>query len=123
VCDKTKAPVCSCGGWSGTLGKYLESKTYDNACNLAKIGINAKGLGACGGPVGGCTQGKGQCPAGEYCGVQKGLCGTKGQCIIKPAPPCPNIIAKVCGCDNKTYSNAGCAAEAGMIVKQDGACP
>jgi hypothetical protein len=123
VCDKTKSSVCSCGGWSEQLGKYLASATYDNSCELAKIGVNLKAFGVCGGPVGGCIEGKGQCAAGQYCGVAKGQCGTKGQCIPKPVQPCPNVFAKVCGCDNQTYQNAGCAAEAGVIVKKDGACP
>lgn len=122
VCDKTVSQVCSCGGFSPTLDTYVDSKTYNNACELAKTAINMKSAGACGGTTGGCTEGQGGCPATHYCGVPKGACGTKGICIPKPPPPCPNSISLVCGCDGKTYSNAGCAAEGGVVVKYDGAC-
>ncbi len=121
VCDKTSAPVCSCGGFSKTLDKYLPSETFINACELAKAGIGMKSAGTCGGS-GGCTEGKGECKAGSYCGVAKGNCGTKGICIPMPPPPCPNEVSLVCGCDGKTYSNAGCAAEAGVVVNKDGPC-
>lgn len=123
VCDKTSAPVCSCGGFSKILGDFYQSGTYTNACELAKTGIGMKSTGACGGGDGSCTEGNpGDCLAGQYCGVSKGNCGTKGVCIKKPDPPCPNTVSLVCGCDNKTYSNAGCAAEAGVIVSHDGPC-
>ena len=122
VCDKTNAPVCSCGGFSKILNDFYPSSTYTNACELAKTGIGMKSAGACGGGDGSCTEGKGDCLAGQYCGVDLGKCGTKGICIKKPDPPCPNAVALVCGCDGKTYSNAGCAAEAGMIVSHNGPC-
>ena len=122
VCDQTSAPVCSCGGFSKAQDKYLDSATFLNSCALAKVGMNIKSAGKCGGGTGGCTEGKGECPAGQYCGVPKGNCGSKGICIPKAPPPCPNTVSLVCGCDAKTYSNAGCAAEAGTVVKHDGPC-
>jgi len=98
--------------------------TYGNPCLMAKQSVSMKSPGKCGGGSGDCVEGKGTCPVGMYCGVPLGSCGAKGVCINKPAAAqCTPDVDLVCGCNGTTYSNAGCAAVAGVIVKNKGKCP
>lgn len=110
VCDNTVAPVCACN-----------FQSYDNPCKAQLAMANVKSQGVCGG--GGCTEGQGACGPTQYCAVPQGQCGGQGVCIAKADPTsCGFDVAPVCGCDNKTYSNPGCAAVAGVVVKSNGAC-
>ncbi len=110
VCDNSVAPVCGC-----------DFQSYGNACKAGLAKANIKDKGACGG--GGCTEGQDTCGAGSYCAVPKGQCGGQGVCIQTADPQsCTGVIDPVCGCDNKTYANPGCAAVAGKVVKASGAC-
>ena len=112
ICDNVSSPVCGC-----------DFQSYTNPCHMAKAHVSSKNAGKCGGSGGGCTEGKGECPAGQYCGVPQGNCGTKGICINKaPQTQCTTDVDVVCGCNKTTYSNPGCAAHAGVIIKHKGPC-
>lgn len=70
-------------------------------------------------------RGNSSCNAGQFCQWQpKDICGAAdagGLCQYKP-DFCTQVFKQVCGCDDKTYSNACVAANAGMSVVSDGAC-
>lgn len=57
----------------------------------------------------------------SYCAKQPGNCGGIGFCKARP-DVCSWIHIPVCGCDGRTYINAGCAAVYGMNVAYDGVC-
>lgn len=65
------------------------------------------------------------CQTGSYCEINKGECkviaDVSGSCRKKPEM-CTQQYQPVCGCDNKTYSNACMAAAAGVSVSGDGEC-
>lgn len=65
------------------------------------------------------------CKAGEYCSYAPGaMCGAAdqmGTCAKRP-DVCTREFRPVCGCDDKTYSNACSAAAAGVSVASEGAC-
>ncbi len=75
-------------------------------------------------PVCGGLQGLG-CDAGEFCSydlsAQCGAADQTGTCVALPAG-CSKEGHAVCGCDDKTYSNACIANAAGVSVGADGAC-
>jgi hypothetical protein len=66
-----------------------------------------------------------QCPANQYCSfAPEAHCGAadmSGTCATKP-DMCTQQVDEVCGCDDKTYSNACMAAQAGVSVVMKGAC-
>ena len=70
-------------------------------------------------------RGTSSCNVGQFCQWQPaGICGAAdagGLCQYTP-DFCPQVFKQVCGCDDKTYSNACVAANAGMSVVSDGAC-
>jgi hypothetical protein len=66
-----------------------------------------------------------QCAAGEYCDYAlDALCGAADQMGTCKATPtaCTREFAPVCGCNDKTYSNACEANAAGVAVAKEGAC-
>jgi hypothetical protein len=66
-----------------------------------------------------------QCPQGQFCSFPpEAHCGAadmSGTCARKP-DACAQMMDEVCGCDDKTYSNACMAAQAGVSVVMKGAC-
>ena len=113
MCPDYEDPHCGC-----------DNKTYKNPCLVAKAGVVMKHKGACGGGGGGkkegdaCTVGKLECDQKLFC---SGTCGASGTCKKKPTT-CGNEFKQVCGCDNKTYSNACQANFEGQVAKSQGAC-
>ncbi len=74
----------------------------------------------CGGIVGA------QCAAAtDYCRLPAGVClavaDAAGVCAPRPEA-CGMAYIPVCGCDEKTYSNACVAASAGVNVAREGPC-
>jgi predicted secreted protein len=67
-----------------------------------------------------------RCGQGEYCKYEASArCGfgdQSGTCEAKGSGACTAEFRPVCGCDNKTYSNACIAAGAGASVASEGAC-
>jgi Cys-rich repeat protein len=61
-----------------------------------------------------------QCGTGLYCAAT--TCGGRGSCTARPEL-CTREYAPVCGCDNRTYSNACLAALSGVNVASRGVCP
>ena len=59
----------------------------------------------------------------HYCQKSAGGCGDSGTCVAKPTTSCTADDSPVCGCDQKTYTNACMAAAAGINVGHQGACP
>lgn len=62
-----------------------------------------------------------QCPEGQYCRVDDGLCTASGVCTDFPEI-CPAVCDPVCGCDGAVYDNACEAARAGVSVAHGGEC-
>jgi hypothetical protein len=71
----------------------------------------------CGGPYGV------PCEEGQYCMRPEGVCDedAEGECVDSP-DVCPSPFDPVCGCDERTYSNACFAAAAGVTVAAEGPC-
>jgi hypothetical protein len=65
-----------------------------------------------------------ECTSDEFCSIANGVCLTPkslGFCKVKPAS-CAQVLAPVCGCDGKTYSNSCEASIAGVSVAASGVC-
>ncbi len=107
-CSGNLAPVCGCDG-----------NTYGNACEAAKASERIASNGACSSPQTNCLT-NADCTASEYCAGAG--CDVEGTCEARPQV-CSSNVAPVCGCDGTTYDNACDAAEAGVRVASNGACP
>jgi hypothetical protein len=118
VCTKEYSAVCGC-----------DQVTYSNPCMANAAGTSISKKGACsdsGTPdkqCGGLT--KLPCAKGEFCDfaieAQCGAADQLGTCRAKPGG-CTADYTPVCGCDDKTYSNACAAAGAGVSVVSKGEC-
>jgi hypothetical protein len=62
------------------------------------------------------------CASGTYCAKPTGSCNVAGVCTRRPERCLIGFYDPVCGCDGQTYTNAGCAALAGVNVSQAGVC-
>ncbi len=93
-CPRNYDPVCGCDG-----------KTYSNICTAEKNGV--------------VKWTKGECED------EKDESTTAKDCIDKSKislRPCPDNYDPVCGCDNKTYTNACSAEVQGLTSWTKGAC-
>ena len=72
-------------------------------------------------PTGKDCKDNGNCDRAQYCQKRAGKCAGPGKCVVRPQL-CPEIYDPVCGCDNRTYSNACFAATVGVNVKHAGVC-
>jgi hypothetical protein len=111
------------GGAAGAAGK-LAAGSGGQSAGTSGSGTSDEDAGVVDGKLCG-TRGAGQCEAGEFCNHEPDKdCGATdrgGSCEAKP-DVCTDDFTPVCGCDDKTYSNACNAHAAGVSVKQTGEC-
>lgn len=102
-CPLNVSFVCGCDGI-----------TYDNACEASRVGVRIAAEGECD------CETNDDCNPTDYCDGES--CSGPGTCEAK-STDCPVVFDPVCGCDGVTYDSECLAAEAGMRVGSDGACP
>ena len=109
ACDLIYAPVCGC-----------DDMTYGNACAAASAGVSVASQGECGKP---CGLAGPECEGGQFCDFPPDCGFADGPGVCRAVPEvCTDDYNPVCGCDDKTYSNACEANAQGVSVAAQGAC-
>jgi hypothetical protein len=105
------------GGGSSTGGGAASAGTNGGIAEVGGVGNAHEQM--CGGIAGL------RCPDKQYCAfAPEAHCGAadmSGTCAKMP-DVCAQLVDEVCGCDDKTYSNACMAAQAGVSVIGKGPC-
>ncbi|TVR02942.1 MAG: hypothetical protein EA398_06530 [Deltaproteobacteria bacterium] len=108
-------PVCGCDG-----------RTYGNECAAATVGVDVREAGACdgGGTPDACRSNDDCASRLDFCRFDiEDRCGVQGAGVCEERPSiCQPVFDPVCGCDNRTYSNACAAFSAGVSVQHLGVC-
>jgi hypothetical protein len=107
------------GGSSGGAGGHGGSAVNGGSGGGGNSGSGGSSGTVCGGPQGL------SCDHGGYCEFPIATCGSNnvaGVCAAKP-DVCSALVAQVCGCDGKTYSNDCVRQTAGVSKAADGVCP
>ena len=121
------ATGCDYGGAHHAIGETYPSEDGCNTCTCEKDGTSACTEKACLPTQKACgSRGLAECATGEYCAfdlaAQCGRADAPGVCTTIPGGACTRDFKPVCGCDDKTYSNACTAAAAGVSVLHSGEC-
>jgi hypothetical protein len=61
-----------------------------------------------------------QCSGYEFC--QGSGCSGEGGCVRVGSSICGGVLAPVCGCDGKTYTNPQCSVAAAVRTSHEGSC-
>jgi hypothetical protein len=109
-CPEVLDWVCGCNGVD-----------YQNECEAHAAGVNVAQKGKCPAPPKQCRT-TAECGRGYFCNRDK-ACDPQAQGKCEPIPNgCGKILAPVCSCNGKTYTNACEAHRAGESVYNDREC-
>lgn len=117
MCGAVYEPVCGCNGY-----------TYGSECIAFAVGVSIQAAGACEDPdleIACSTNEDCEQYQGSFCQFEVGTCGSEGatgRCAMQDADDCSDESAPVCGCDNRTHSNACLAASEGVSIVSQGEC-
>jgi hypothetical protein len=104
------------GGGQDAAGADLAASVGDASGIDQAAGPDLTGALPCGGFTGA------MCPMGQYCDTPNcGVADETGVCLTPPAT-CDKVLAPVCGCDGKTYSNDCIRQMAGVSLQHAGTC-